>query len=92
VGPRAGLDGCGQSRPHRDSIAGPSSPQSVAIPTELPGPRYYNIKGIKEQGITVTEGEGLPESGNLAVYLCWFLHWLFCSGVVIGSWKTLCGS
>jgi hypothetical protein len=24
VGPRAGLDGCGKSRPHRDSIPGPS--------------------------------------------------------------------
>ena len=30
----------GKSRPHRDSIPGPSSPQSVAIPTELPGPRF----------------------------------------------------
>jgi hypothetical protein len=26
VGPRAGLDGCGKSRPRRDSISGPSSP------------------------------------------------------------------
>jgi hypothetical protein len=26
VGPRAGLDGCGKSRRHRDSISGPSSP------------------------------------------------------------------
>ena len=26
VGPRAGLDRCGKSRRHRDSIAGPSSP------------------------------------------------------------------
>jgi len=26
VGLRAGLDGCGKSRPHRDSIPGPSSP------------------------------------------------------------------
>jgi hypothetical protein len=25
VGPKAGLDGCGKSRPHRDSIPGPSS-------------------------------------------------------------------
>jgi hypothetical protein len=25
--------------PHRDSIPGPSSPRSVAIPTELPGPQ-----------------------------------------------------
>ena len=28
----------GKSRPHRDSIPGPSSPKSVAIPTEIPGP------------------------------------------------------
>jgi hypothetical protein len=26
VGPRASLDGCGKSHPHRDSIPGPSSP------------------------------------------------------------------
>ena len=26
VGPRAGLDLCGKSRPHRDLIPGPSSP------------------------------------------------------------------
>ena len=26
VGLRAGLDGCGKSRPHRNSIPGPSSP------------------------------------------------------------------
>jgi hypothetical protein len=26
VGPRAGLDGCEKSRPHQDSIPGPSSP------------------------------------------------------------------
>jgi hypothetical protein len=26
MGPRAGLDGCGKSRPHQDSIPGPSSP------------------------------------------------------------------
>ena len=39
VGPRAGLDRCGKSRPHRDSIPGPSSPERVAIPTTLPAPR-----------------------------------------------------
>ena len=33
--PRAGMDGCGTSRPHRDSIPGPFSPQRVAIPTAL---------------------------------------------------------
>ena len=35
VGPRAGLDRCGKSRFYRDSIPGTSSPQPVAIPTEL---------------------------------------------------------
>jgi hypothetical protein len=35
VDPRACLDGCGKSRPHRESIPGPSSTQQVAIPTEL---------------------------------------------------------
>jgi len=39
VGPRAGLDRCGKSRPHRHSrVTGPSSPQLVAIPTELSRP------------------------------------------------------
>ena len=38
VGPSAGLDGGGKSRPHRDSIPGMSSPQRVAIPTELSRP------------------------------------------------------
>ena len=32
---RDGLDWCGKSRPHRYSIPGPSSPQAVAILTEL---------------------------------------------------------
>jgi len=31
VGPRAGLDRCGKSRVHRDSIRGPSSPQQGAV-------------------------------------------------------------
>ena len=35
VGPKVGLDRCGKSCPHRDSIPGPSSPQRVAIPTAL---------------------------------------------------------
>jgi hypothetical protein len=38
VGPRAGLDRCGKSRSHQDSIPGPSIPYPVALPTELPGP------------------------------------------------------
>ena len=41
VGPRAGLDGRKIS-PHRDSIPGPSSSQSVATPTEQTGPITAN--------------------------------------------------
>jgi hypothetical protein len=37
-GPRAGIDRCGKSRPHRDSIPGSSSPYRVAIPTTLSRP------------------------------------------------------
>jgi hypothetical protein len=32
VGPRAGLDECGKSRPHQDLIPGPSSYTDYAIP------------------------------------------------------------
>jgi hypothetical protein len=35
---RDGLDECGITHPHRDSIAGPSSPYLVAIPTDLSWP------------------------------------------------------
>jgi hypothetical protein len=38
VGLRAGLDGYGKSRPHRDSIPGPFNPYRVATPTELSRP------------------------------------------------------
>jgi hypothetical protein len=38
VGSRAGLDRCGKFPPPGNSIPGPSSPKSVSIPTELPGP------------------------------------------------------
>ena len=41
VDPRALLDWRGKSRPHRDSIPGPSSSYRVAILTELPWPTYY---------------------------------------------------
>jgi len=36
-GLRAGLDGCGISRPHRESISGRCSLWQVSIPTELSG-------------------------------------------------------
>jgi hypothetical protein len=36
VGPRAGMDGCGNSRPNRDSIPGPSRYTDCAIPAHIP--------------------------------------------------------
>jgi len=42
VGPRAGLDGPEISSPPGFD-PGPSSPYSVAIPTELPGPQYIFV-------------------------------------------------
>ena len=54
MGPRAGLDRCGKSHPHQDSIPGPSSPQPVTIPTTLPGPQTKNWRGLKlRDGMTV---------------------------------------
>jgi hypothetical protein len=46
VGPRAGLNRCGKSRPYRHSIPGPSSPLPVAIPTELPGPSFSSTQVV----------------------------------------------
>jgi hypothetical protein len=43
---RAGVDGCGKSRPHQDSILGPSSPLRVAIPTELFRPTGHQQQWI----------------------------------------------
>ena len=34
---------------HRDSIPGPSSPQAVAIPTALPGPRRHFLPPLKHK-------------------------------------------
>jgi len=47
--PRAGLDRCGKSRPHQDSIPGTSSPYPVAIPTTLPGPHSLTATWNKSQ-------------------------------------------
>jgi len=41
VSTRPSLNGCGKSRPHRDSFPGPSTPYRVAIPTELSRPICY---------------------------------------------------
>ena len=42
MGPRAGLEGRKISSP-KGFDPGPSSPQSVAIPTELPGPYLHTV-------------------------------------------------
>ena len=39
--PRAGLDRCGKSCRYRDSIPDRPARSTVAIPTELPGPRLF---------------------------------------------------
>jgi hypothetical protein len=47
IGGWVGLDRCGKSHPHRDSIHGPCRPYGVAIPTELPRsttPVEYTLK------------------------------------------------
>jgi len=63
VRPRAGLDRCRKSRPHRDSIPGASSPYPVAIPTTLPDPLIY---GGQYFCISTTPGMVLKSKG----YLC----------------------
>ena len=45
MGPRAGLDGRKISSPPGYN-PGPSSPYSVAIPTELPGPQRLDVPGV----------------------------------------------
>ena len=62
VGPRAGLDRCGKSRSHPDSLPGPSSPWPVAIQTELPGPR-----SVQERSWNAT--------GNAMFFLWKHLFW-----------------
>jgi hypothetical protein len=69
VGPRAGLDRCEKYRLHRDSIPGPSSPKSVAIPTELHGPSTWKIwwapnNASKGQMEFNSESKGLKSHKN----------------------------
>jgi len=66
MGPRAGRDTRGKSRPHRDSIPGPSSPYQVAIPTELPD--YFGRKQPKSHRIN-TEKHSLKTGLSSLVYL-----------------------
>jgi hypothetical protein len=63
VGPRSGLDGCGNSRPHRDSIPGPS----VAIPTELS--RCTQIRTIISRYLTTRCWAARQTGISVSVYL-----------------------
>ena len=54
VGPRAGLDWGGKSRPHRDSIPDRAARSSVATPTELPGHTLF-CKGHDFRKKNITE-------------------------------------
>jgi hypothetical protein len=42
LGPIVSLDGCGKSRPHRDSSPEPSNPSELAIQLSYPGPKLYS--------------------------------------------------
>jgi hypothetical protein len=61
VSPRAGLDACGKSRPQRDSIPAPSSPQRVAVPTDLSQLTYY----LDTYDISVTTAYGISNRREL---------------------------
>jgi hypothetical protein len=69
VGPRAGLDRYGISRPHRDSISGPSSTYPVAILTELPCPQetIYITKIFKHTGIKIAYPTNNSIQGDFSV-------------------------
>ena len=53
---RAGLDGCGKYRTHRNSIPGPSSQLQVAIPTTLSG------------SMCICDGRKWVSKGHLGVF------------------------
>ena len=48
MGSKAGLDVCGKSHPHRDSIPGPSGQYRVAIPTEPLSPTFKSKHYVSE--------------------------------------------
>jgi hypothetical protein len=62
VGPRTGLDGCGKSRPQRNTIPGPCSPQRVAIPATLSRPTTAKSWPIFEPNVFG------PHCHNLLLY------------------------
>jgi len=69
VGPRTGLDGCGKSRPHRDSITGPSSPSRDAIQNALFRPILISLLRILYIYIYIRPSRHVHIRGNRNVSL-----------------------
>ena len=97
VDPRAGLDVCGKSRPsNRGSLLGPSSPERVAIPAELPRPtgRRDGRKIFLLVKFKINEHKGRIWIGNLVpsewqiVYLKICTYSNVCCSFCI--WSVLC--
>jgi len=59
MGSSGGMDRCGKSRPHWDSIHGPSSPYRIDIPTELTRPTY-NVLSRATRLRAEGTGVGIP--------------------------------
>jgi hypothetical protein len=82
MGSRAGLDGCEKSRPHRDSIPGPSSAWRVAMPTEPSRPTSRTHTVVHFPSTALSHGTRLDQTD--AYTLCdaeYLLH--VCSRVYI---------
>jgi len=67
------MDVGGKSRPHRDSITGPSSPQRVAIPTGLSRPIHfprYHMKILLGDFNAIVRSENIfkPTIGNESLH------------------------
>ena len=79
VGPRAGLEGCGKSRPHQDSIPGPSSRWRVAIPTALSRPKLERYTVDIWSVVATKVSICIPTSADRSVSLHRsFDRWLGC--------------
>jgi hypothetical protein len=78
VGPTAGLDGCGKSRSHRDSIPVPPSQYRVVIPTTLSRPTDCMHKA---QNSTMSCGRAIKLQGTQKqcdILKCWCTRCMMC--------------
>ena len=64
MGPRAGLGRCGKFLPHRNSIPGPSSPERVAISTELSRPALALIQWDLKMYVRILTRKHELKKGN----------------------------